>query len=108
MLQRTRPSTRNENAVEDVQARSFQMLNKTFLHFLPQLLSLPTAEYMELWRGLLGVFYTHHTRPPVNQGESLVRDMIQQSVKNMIFVLTSMLSDAKHAAMLATHPTFWG
>jgi hypothetical protein len=114
---------------EEVQCRAISLLPKVFLHYLYILVqALPqqqvgptgvaTSELELLWKKLLGTLYAmftattsmqHSTKKPQNHDDAgMLREAIQENVKNLIYVLTATVQVSEHRGLLAKHPHFWG
>eukprot|EP00760_Papus_ankaliazontas_P013457 PhM_4_TR15733/c0_g1_i1/m.32226/K18443/GBF1; golgi-specific brefeldin A-resistance guanine nucleotide exchange factor 1 len=90
---------------EEVQARSLSLLTKVFLHDVLQLAKNKEA-FVPLWSKILAMLYAFHTRPPNASQERLVCDAVHEGVKNLVFVLSSLVVSDKNP-YLTPYPQFW-
>jgi hypothetical protein len=99
------PKYANSAVQEELQARSLSLLTKVFLHNVLQL-SLNRTEFIPLWSKMLAMLFAFHTRPPNASSERLVCDAVHEGVKNLIFVLSSLVVADKNP-FLTPYPEFW-
>lgn len=113
------------HASEEMRCRAVSLLPKAFLHFL-YILALTSDTLESTWKRLLGTLYAFYSSNPSsssaltaaaasggggsgssNGDAGMLRDAIQENVKNVIFVLTATVSVQDHRKLLAACPTFW-
>ena len=94
--------------LDDLQARVLALLCRAFLHFTEKAnIATETAEFMALWKQLLGQLYAYYSKPPQTRAadtSETVRDAVCEMTKNMINVLAS---PAHPSSDLSTIPDFW-
>lgn len=87
---------------EEIQSRGVSLLPKAFLHYMVAALKIP-EKFVTLWKRLLGTLYALHS----SGGDSgVVKEAIQESVKNVVFVIASMAQERPET--FAAIPDFWG
>ncbi|CUE86685.1 Sec7 guanine-nucleotide exchange factor, putative [Bodo saltans] len=112
---------------EEVQCRAISLLPKVFLHYLYILVQAvpqqspsgaPVSDLELLWKKLLGTLYAMFTATTINlqhhaskkqqhDDAGMLREAIQENVKNLIYVLTATVQVSEHSGLLAKHPYFW-
>lgn len=114
---------------EEVQCRAISLLHKVFLHYLYILVqaepaaaaaagggAAPSGGDLELlWKKLLGTLYAMYTATVLlakkqhhhGDDSGMLREAIQESVKNLTYVLTATVQVPEHRGLLSKHPQFW-
>ena len=99
---------------EEMQCRAVSILPKAFLQYSPKLATSPTG-LQELWQRMIGTLYalythsTHgsHRGSVLHHDAGMLREAIQENVKNLIYVLTATVAAPEHKNMLTHYPQFW-
>jgi hypothetical protein len=100
---------------EEMQCRAVSILPKAFMQFSPKLATSPVG-LQELWKRMLGTLYalyTHSSHSSLARGLSsahdagMLREAIQENVKNLVFVLTATIATPEQRHMLKHYPQFW-
>jgi hypothetical protein len=99
---------------EEMQCRAVSILPKAFLQYSPKLATAPNG-LSELWKKLIGTLYalythsthSHHRSLSVSHEAGMLREAIQENVKNLVFVLTATIASPEHRQMLKHYPQFW-
>ncbi|KEG13234.1 hypothetical protein DQ04_01131030 [Trypanosoma grayi] len=112
----------------DLKCRIVGLLPKVFLHYMKSLSETPEI-LQELWQRILGTLYALYTAPTdgvladaegttrdpkesaktigVAEDEAALREAIQETVKNMIYVLAATLGEVEGVQILRRTPYFW-
>jgi len=95
-----------EDAVfnDEMQCRAASMLPKAFLHLVASLTS-DSRNFLPLWQRVLGLLFAIHSAPSSETG--LLREAVQESVRNVVLVLATMAQHPDHRLLFAPFPTFW-
>ena len=104
---------------DEVATRVVSMLGKAFLHFF-SVLSTDARRFIPTWQRVMGTLYALHssTAAPIqtaaggknadaDEASTLLREAVQESVRNAVLVLVSMSQLAEHRSSFAQYPVFW-
>jgi hypothetical protein len=103
------PATKAIRFSDDIQSRTASLLPKVFLHFVGGLAADPRL-FLPLWQRVLTTMHTLASRAATATAAGdpgLLREAVQESVRNAIFVLTAMSQQPEHRVLFAPFPSFW-
>ncbi|KAF8276748.1 putative Sec7 domain containing protein [Trypanosoma cruzi] len=119
---------RNQIVAIDLKCRVVGLLPKVLLHYVKSLGETPEV-LQELWQRILGTLYALYTAPTESncntvtadaqdarelrrcnalaEEENVLREAIQETIKNMIYVLSATLSEPECEEVMRQTPYFW-
>ncbi|KAG8348129.1 hypothetical protein TRVL_01049 [Trypanosoma vivax] len=119
-----RPERFQHHLVIDLRCRLVSLLSKVFLYYVKTLRDKPDV-LRELWQRVLGTFSALYAVAPVGRRENnnssggvsvehdsqedfvALQEAIQESVKNMIFVLAAVLNESESAVLSQHASSIW-